>query len=266
MFAITGKPDIAKSFGVPPDNIMPLPDWLGGRFSLWGCITFPIILTFGPQLVDQLLHGARLMDEHFATAPAEQNAPLQLALAHLWQRNFMGCEAHAIIPYADALRHLPAYIQQLEMESNGKPAAVPTVPVIFGGVGTTVQHSFMQWFHQSQSMASCDLISVDKLPGSEELSLLLRRNVLAQSSALAHGAPPVCPGGRPSNMIFVPELSATTLGALMALYEHKVMLAAHFWGINAFDQPGVELSKQLARQIEKGEVPRSTAPRLERYK
>lgn len=266
MFAITGKPDGAIAFGVPADNVMAYPDWLGGRFSLWGSVAFPVLLAFGNAPFEELLHGARTMDEHFATAPIEKSLPVLFALAHIWQRNFMGCTSHAVIPYADALRHFPAYIQQLEMESNGKASPVPTASVNYGGVGTTVQHSFMQWMHQGSDMSYTDFIVVDKLPGSEELTAFLRNNALAQSSALAHGAPPDFLGGRPSNMIFMQELSSFTLGALLALYEHKVYLEAHIWGINCFDQPGVELGKKLARQIDQGQTPRSTAPRLARYK
>ncbi len=266
MFAITGQPEGAKAFGVPADNIMGYPDWLGGRFSLWGSVAFPVLLAFGNAPFEELLHGARTMDEHFSTAPAEKSLPVLFALAHIWQRNFMGCASHAVIPYADALRHFPVYIQQLEMESNGKAATVATASVNYGGVGTTVQHSFMQWLHQGNGMSYTDFIVVDKLPGNEELTAFLRNSALAQSSALAHGAPPDFPGGRPSNMIFMNELSSFTLGALLALYEHKVYLEAHIWGINCFDQPGVELGKRLTRQIGEGQTPRSTASRLARYK
>lgn len=266
MFAVTNEPEGAKAFGIPADNIMGYPAWLGGRFSLWGAVAFPVLLTFGNALFEEMLHGARTMDEHFATAPLEKNMPLVFALAHIWQRNFMHCNSHAVIPYADALRHFPAYIQQLEMESNGKPAAVATAAVNYGGVGTTVQHSFMQWMHQGSEKSFTDFIIVDKLPGEENLAVFLRNSALAQSSALAHGAPPEFPGGRPSNLIFMEELSAFTMGALIALYEHKIYLEGHIWGINSFDQPGVELGKRLVRGIENGQVPRSTGPRLARYK
>lgn len=266
LFAITGKPDGARAFGVPEDNIMGYPEWLGGRFSLWGSVAFPVLLSFGMAPFEELLHGARTMDEHFATAPVEKNMPVLFALAHIWQRNFMGCIAHAVLPYTDALRHFPTYIQQLEMESNGKAAPVHTTAVNFGGVGTTVQHSFMQWMHQGGELSFADFIVVDKLPGDEGLTAFLRNSALAQSSALAHGAPPEFPGGRPSNIIFMQELSSFTLGALLALYEHKVYLEAHIWGINCFDQPGVELGKRLVRQIEQGQIPRSTEHRLARYK
>jgi len=266
MFAVTLQAPLAEKFGVPKDHIIPLPEWLGGRFSLWGGVAFPILLTFGPQQFEQLQQGARKMDEHFASAPAEESLPLLLALAHIWQQNFMGCRTRVIIPYADALRHLPAYLQQLEMESNGKACVVPTAPAIFGGVGSTVQHSFMQWMHQGSDLAATDFVVADRLPGEAALSEVLRRNALAQSAALAHGAPPEFPGGRPSNMVFLPELSPAALGALLALYEHKVYLEAHIWGINCFDQPGVELGKKLARQISTGDIPRSTGARLARYK
>lgn len=266
LFAVTGQPKLAQDFGVPLDQIVPLQDWLGGRFSLWGGVSLPILLTFGAPLFEELQHGARLMDQHFATAPAEKNLPLLFALAHIWQRNFMGCFARAIVPYADALHHLPTYLQQLEMECNGKPAGVPTAPVVFGGAGTTVQHSFMQWLHQGSDLASTDFILVDRMPGDEALGDFLRRNALAQSAALAHGSAPNFAGGRPSNLIFMPTLSAKLMGALIALYEHKVYLEAHLWGINCFDQPGVELGKKLARQIAAGDFPRSTEARLARYK
>jgi len=266
MFAITGQYMRAQGFGVQPDHIIPMPDWLGGRFSMWGGVALPILLTFGLDLFDQLISGARAMDEHFANAPREENLPLLLTLAHIWQRNFMHCGARAIIPYADALRHLMPYLQQLEMESNGKAAAVSTAPVIFGGVGTTVQHSFMQQMHQGGDITATDFIIADEIPGEPSLNEFLRRSALAQSAALAHGAPPEFPGGRPSNMIFMPGSTPAALGALIALYEHKVFLEAQIWGINCFDQPGVELGKQLGREIAIGKLPRSTAARLERYK
>lgn len=266
MFAVTAASDLAQKFGVPKEHIVPMADWLGGRFSVWGGVILSNILTFGQEPFTQLFAGARAMDEHFAVAPAAQNLPLLFALAHIWQRNFMKCTARAIIPYADALRHLTRYLQQLEMESNGKPAHVGTAPIVFGEVGTTAQHSFMQLLHQGTVMAATDFIVMDKLPGAAELSQCLRNNALAQSAALAHGAPPDSPGGRPSNMIFMPELTPHALGALLALYEHKTYLEAHIWGINCFDQPGVELGKKLARQIAAGEVPRSTGARLDRYK
>jgi len=266
MFAVTAQATRAQQFGVQPEHIIPMHDWLGGRFSLWGGVALPILLTFGLGLFDQLISGARAMDEHFAAAPREENLPLLLALAHVWQRSFMHCSARAIIPYADALRHLMQYLQQLEMESNGKAAAIPTAPAIFGGVGTTVQHSFMQQLHQSSDITATDFIIVDELPGEPVLNEFLRRSALAQSAALAHGAPPEFPGGRPSNLIFLPNLTAGALGALIALYEHKVFLEAQIWGINCFDQPGVELGKQLGREIAAGKLPRSTAARIDRYK
>lgn len=266
IFAITGRPDLAAAFGVEKDHMLPIPDWLGGRFSIWGSVSLPALLSFGGTVFEEFLLGARHMDDHFCTAPSHQNVPLLLALSHLWQRDFMQCAGRAIIPYTNALYFLPAYIQQLEMESNGKASTVPTSPIIFGGVGTTVQHSFMQWLHQGPGFASTDFILPIRMDGDPDMAAFLRNNALAQSAALAHGSPPAFSGGRPSNLLWLDVLSPATLGALIALYEHKTFLEAHFWGINCFDQPGVELGKKLARDIAAGKIPRSTSARLARYK
>jgi glucose-6-phosphate isomerase len=266
IFAVTGQTKLAEDFGIEKDQIVPMAPWLGGRFSIWGGVALPILLNFGGPVFEKFLLGARQMDEHFLSALPQQNMPLQFALAHVWQRDFMRCAGRAIIPYTNALQYLPAYVQQLEMESNGKTGSVPTAPIIFGGVGTTVQHSFMQWLHQGPGFASTDFILPLRTDGAPELAEFMRNNALAQSAALAHGAPPEFVGGRPSNLIFMDSLSPAALGALIALYEHKVYLEAHFWGINCFDQPGVELGKRLARDITAGKIPRSTSARLGRYK
>ena len=265
IFAITGRPDLTESFGIEKGHIVPIQDWLGGRFSIWGGVSLPILLNFGGKAFEDFLFGARMMDLHFRTASPHENLPLLMALAHLWQRDFMRCAAHAIVPYTDALHYLPPYIQQLEMESNGKVGTVQTAPVIFGGTGTTVQHSFMQWFHQGPGFASADFILPLKTEGKPKLAEFMRNNALAQSAALAHGAAPDFLGGHPSNLIFM-DLTPSALGALLALYEHKIYLQAHFWGINCFDQPGVELGKRLVRDIKAGKIPRSTEVRLEHYK
>ena len=265
IFAITGRPDLTEAFGIDKGHVVPIADWLGGRFSIWGGVYLPILLNFCGKAFEEFLSGARAMDQHFRTAAPRENLPLLMSLAHLWQRDFIRCAAHAIVPYTDALYYLPPYIQQLEMESNGKIGTVQTAPVIFGGMGTTVQHSFMQWLHQGPGFASVDFILPHKTEGKAKLVEFMRNNALAQSAALAHGTPPDFLGGHPSNLIFM-DLTPVALGALLALYEHKIFLQAHFWGINCFDQPGVELGKRLAREIKAGKIPRSTESRLASYK
>ncbi len=270
MFAITAKPALAIAAGFLDKQILPMWDWVGGRFSLWSAVSFPIMLTYGP-LLDACLAGAHDMDRHYQTAPIGQNLPFLLALAHIWQGSFMGCRSHALLPYADALALVPPYLQQLEMESNGKPGMTKTAPTIFGGVGTAYQHSFMQWMHEGTDIVSADIIIPMHSEEDNELQTRLVSNALAQSKALAYGQPPQFPGGRPSNVLLTDKMTPAALGALIALYEHKIFLQSRIWGINCFDQPAVELGKILARDIlpwlqGHGTAPdRSTAARIARY-
>jgi glucose-6-phosphate isomerase len=279
--ALTSNSRAAAEFGVAPDQVFSFWDWVGGRFSLWSVIGLPVALQIGFDVFAALQGGAAAMDRHFETAPAGANAPVLLALIGLWNRNFEGAAAHAILPYDQRLGELPAFLQQLEMESNGKrrrsdgaPVRVQTAPVVFGEPGTDCQHAFMQALHQGTDVISADFIvaalSDGELAGQHELLLA---NCLAQSEALMRGktedearaelaaaglsaaeverlAPhQTFPGGRPSTTILMERLGPQTLGALIALYEHKVFCQGVLWGINPFDQWGVELGKALAKAI-----------------
>jgi glucose-6-phosphate isomerase len=225
----------------------------------------------------ELLAGARAMDEHFRTAPLESNLPVILALLGVWYRDFWGAETHAVLPYAEDLTGLPAYLQQLEMESNGKrvdragaPLDCPTAPVVWGAAGTRGQHAFHQLLHQGTALVPTDFI-VAAHPGAgadPAAHRLLLANALAQSAALAFGddAPAAphrrCPGNQPSTTLVLPRLEPRSLGALLALYEHKVFVQGVVWGINSFDQWGVELGKTLAAGLAPA-LERGAAPELD---
>ncbi len=269
------------AFGIPSQNMFGFWDWVGGRFSLWSVIGLSIALQVGFANFGKLLDGAADMDRHFEAAPIEENVPALLALIGIWNRNFEGAAAHAILPYDQRLARLPAYLQQLEMESNGKgrrvdgtPVSIPTSPVIFGEPGTGGQHAFHQLLHQGTDVVSADFIAAaashDEIAGHHEKLLA---NFLAQTEALMRGrteaearaelaaegrasaeidrlAPhKVFPGDRPTTSILVERLTPESLGALIALYEHKTFVEGIVWGINSFDQWGVELGKTLAKSI-----------------
>ena len=260
-------------FGIAPENVFPFSDWVGGRFSLWSSIGLPIALAVGFRNFTQLLAGARDMDEHFFNAPAAENLPLTLALLALWNTNFLNAHSHGVFPYSHSLSLLPAHLQQLEMESNGKHVdrqgnivEIATNPILWGAAGTNGQHSFFQLLHQGGALVASDFIAVGNsdfpLPGHHS-SLLA--NCLAQSSALAFGQTieeardggipeellpyRSFPGNQPSTTLVLPELSPFTLGQLIALYEHKVFCLGVLWNLNSFDQWGVELGKQLAGRL-----------------
>ncbi|MDE2029412.1 MAG: glucose-6-phosphate isomerase, partial [Alphaproteobacteria bacterium] len=253
------------AFGIPGANVFPMWDWVGGRFSLWSAAGLSLALAVGNDSFRELLSGAAAMDEHFLAAPLERNMPVLLALLGIWNRNFLNMPALAVLPYCEALRELPRYLQQLEMESNGKAAArggmadYDTAPVLFGECGTVGQHSFHQWLHQGTTRIAADFIGVaaDEM-NRPDCHRALMANLAAQIGALAFGqrkadAPQdMYPGGRPSNLILLDRLDPRRLGALLALYEHKVFVQGVIWDINSFDQPGVELGKRLARGLEKG--------------
>lgn len=276
----TNEPAVQK-FGIAADRMFEFWDWVGGRFSLWSSIGLSIALQCGWTNFEALRVGAGKMDEHFLSAPLDRNMPAILALTALWNRNFMGASAHAVLPYDQHLSRLPAYLQQLEMESNGKsttvsgdPVSVSTCPIVFGEPGTNGQHAFYQLLHQGADLVACDFIaaalSSSALPGHQEM---LIANFLAQTEALMIGkdmlaaraelkasgatdaeqsrlAPhKVFPGDRPTNSILMERLTPHTLGALIALYEHKVFCLGALWGVNSFDQWGVELGKSLAKAI-----------------
>jgi glucose-6-phosphate isomerase len=260
--ALTTNVEAARQFGIT--TTFGFWDWVGGRYSLWSAIGLPIAIAVGAQGFRDLLAGAHAMDEHFRTAPLEQNLPARLGLLDVWYRNFHGFTSRSIAPYHSALRRLPAYLQQLEMESNGKsvnaqgqPLAFGTSPVLWGEPGTNGQHAYFQMLHQGTDRVPVEFIAVKAaahaLPGHHELLLA---NALAQAQALMQGKED--PGGhrnfsgnRPSTFFILDELTPASLGALLALYEHRVFTSGSIWGIDSFDQWGVELGKVLATDIAK---------------
>ncbi len=256
--------DAAKvaASGIPAATVLPMWSWVGGRYSVASAVNVCNAIAFGADVIDRFLGGMRAMDEHFATAPFERNAPMVLGLLGVWNRSFLGRGSHAVIPYADALALFPAYLQQLEMESNGKsvtsdgaPFTFDTAPVIWGGVGTNAQHAFMQLLHQGTSVVPVTFVGVARSSTSrhaEHASLI--SNMIAQSAALAFGQPHedparAMPGNRPSTTILLSSLTPATLGALIALFEHVVFVQGAVWGINSFDQWGVELGKKMAHDV-----------------
>jgi len=264
LVAVSSNLEAAQSLGVLPENILACPDWVGGRYSLWGAVGLPIMMQVGPEAFDAMLAGARSMDSHFARAPVSGNAPMQLALTSAWNAARLGSGTEAVIPYSDALRRLPAHLQQLQMESNGKsvnargePLSRATMPVVWGEPGTDSQHSFFQALHQGVAIHPIDLIMVGGVSDTDPWlrSRVLNANAVAQAQALSNGyehADPQRrhPGGRPVTIIHLPQLNPATLGALIALYEHKTVCLGWLWGVNPFDQWGVELGKRLAVNVE----------------
>ncbi|NYS14798.1 glucose-6-phosphate isomerase [Achromobacter xylosoxidans] len=279
--AITANVEAALNLGISPDHIFQIWDWVGGRYSLWSAIGLPVALALGNDTFDQLLAGAAAMDEHFRQAPMAENAPLQLALAGVVNRSVLGFDSLVISPYDSRLYHIVPWAQQLEMESLGKvatadgsPVGVPTGPAVWGMSGTDCQHTFFQWLHQDTAGAPVDFILCEQPDHAyARHHELLIANCLAQRAALLRGKSfdealaetsqvesdpararllaqhKVHPGGRPSSLIVLPRLEAYTLGALLALYEHKVFTQGVIWGVNPFDQWGVEFGKALAKNI-----------------
>ncbi|MFP4213330.1 MAG: glucose-6-phosphate isomerase [Desulfohalobiaceae bacterium] len=277
----TNTPKV-REFGIDPENMFGFWDWVGGRFSLWSAIGLPIALAVGMERFQELLQGAHDMDQHFKETPLEENLPVIMGLLSVWYSDFFQAETHAVLPYSQYLEDLPAYLQQGEMESNGKRITLdaelvdyPTGPVIWGAPGTNGQHAFFQLLHQGTRLVPCDFIAFARQPDHDPRQhRLLMANFLAQTEALMQGKTEaeareemqaqglsqaqiqallphrVFPGNRPSNSILLPELTPGTLGALIALYEHKIFVQGAVWNINSFDQWGVELGKQLAKNIE----------------
>jgi glucose-6-phosphate isomerase len=253
-YAVTSNVELAGRFGA--DEILPMWDWVGGRFSVWSAAGFGALCAIGPERFDEFLAGAADIDRHFAAAPLEANVPALMALAGIWNVDFLGAATHAVLPYASALRLLPAYLQQLEMESNGKrvdregrEVGYATAPVLWGAEGTTSQHSFHQLLHQGTQVVPVDFIDAGGEP-------VLSANARAQADALAFGAQDATrpahrryPGNRPSSTLYVEGVNARNLGRLLALYEHKVFAQGVVWNVNSFDQWGVELGKELASRI-----------------
>ena len=265
LFAITSNTKAAESFGIQKENIFPFWDWVGGRFSVWSAVGLPIALQYGFDTFKQLLSGANAMDQHFASAAIHQNLPCLLALALFYQQHKHHSKAYAVVPYAHALELFPFWLQQLDMESNGKSVdrqgnfVKVSSPTVFGSAGTNAQHSYFQLLHQGPEVIPVDFIAVkaamSTLPEAQEHHNALLANCLAQAQALAHGKQSTDPnlsyaGKRPSNLIMLPKLDAYHLGALLALYEHRTFCLGALWNLNSFDQPGVELGKVLARPIQ----------------
>lgn len=256
-YAITSNIQAARAFGAA--EILPMWDWVGGRFSVWSAAGFAGACAIGFKAFREFLDGAREIDRHFAEAPLEKNVPALMALIGVWNTNFLGAPTHAILPYSNALRMLPGYLQQLEMESNGKrvdregrAVGYATCPIVWGGEGSVSQHSFHQLLHQGTHAVPADFIDVGE-------DRVLSANLRAQADALAHGTddpklPPhkQYPGNRPSSILSFDGINPRTLGRIIALYEHKVFVQGVIWNINSFDQFGVELGKELANRILSG--------------
>ncbi|GAB4231934.1 MAG: glucose-6-phosphate isomerase [Acidobacteriota bacterium] len=279
--AVSTNAPAVRDFGIDPANMFEFWDWVGGRYSLWSAIGLPIVLAVGYENFAELLAGAREMDEHFRSAPLEQNLPVLLALLGIWYTNFFGAETHAVLPYDQRLHRFPAYLQQLDMESNGKrvgrdgqPVPCHTGPVVWGEPGTNGQHAFFQLLHQGTRLVPADFLVAARCDHPyEEHHRMLVANCFAQSEALMRGRTAeeareelrrqglseeeverllphkVFPGNRPSNMLLYRRLTPRILGSLLALYEHKVFVQGIIWNVNSFDQWGVELGKQLAKRI-----------------
>ena len=279
--AVSAHPERAAEFGIPPAQVLPMWDWVGGRYSLWSAVGLPLAISIGMSGFERLLAGAQAMDRHFCETPLIDNLPVLLALLGIWNTNFLGANTSAIVPYNESLRHLPGYLQQLEMESNGKtvnrdgqPLTCPANPIVWGEIGANGQHAFFQLLHQGGWLVPCDFIATAlsdyPLPGHQAPLLA---NCFAQSAALAFGKTEaearseleaaglpaaqreallphkVFAGNQPSTTLLLPRLDPYHLGLLLALYEHKVFVQGVIWGINSFDQWGVELGKQLASRV-----------------
>lgn len=271
--AVTSNRENALAFGIESKNIFTFWDWVGGRYSLWSSIGLSICTTIGFENFQQFLQGAKTMDDHFQTAKPEKNMPIMLALMGIWYNNFLGAQSAAIIPYCQRLAQLPAYLQQLDMESNGKSANIhdltaehSTGPIIWGQTGTNGQHAFFQLLHQGSKLVPVDFIAtVIERMGDQFQHKVLLTNMIAQSCSLMSGEPnddihKRYPGNKPSNTLLLDELSPHSLGMLIALYEHKVFVQGVIWEINSFDQWGVELGKRLTRSLLKNDSDENLDP------
>ena len=269
--ALSSAVDHATRFGIPESNVFEFWDWVGGRYSLWSAIGMSICLATSFETFEELLRGAHELDLHFRTAPLEENLPVTLGLVALWYVDFLGAHTRAVLPYDESLEHLPRYLQQLDMESNGKgrrrggePVTYRTGPVVWGEPGTNGQHAFYQLLHQGTLLVPADFIGFARPHhGLLDHHRALNANLVAQPQALMQGrtleearqlaateavaAAKVFPGDRPSTTLVFPQLTPQALGALIALYEHQVFVQGVVWDINSFDQMGVELGKELAK-------------------
>jgi glucose-6-phosphate isomerase len=279
--AVSTALDKVADFGIDPDNAFGFWDWVGGRYSLDSAIGTSLVVAIGPERFAEFLAGFHAMDEHFRTTEPARNVPLLMGLLNVWYTNFLGAETHAVLPYAQLLHRFPAYLQQLTMESNGKsvrwdgsPVTTDTGEIFWGEPGTNGQHAFYQLIHQGTRLVPADFIAVarpayplrDAHDGQRvDVHELFLANFFAQTRALAFGKTAeevraegtpesvvparVFPGNRPTTSIMAPELSPSVLGQLVALYEHVTFTEGVVWGIDSFDQWGVELGKQLAQEV-----------------
>lgn len=289
--AVSSRPERAMSFGIREDRVFPIWDWVGGRYSLWSAVGLPLMIAIGPKAFNEMLIGAELMDNHFRHTAFEQNLPVIMALLGVWNTNFLGAETLAMLPYNESLKFFPSYLQQLEMESNGKSVRLDgtavtsvTCPIVWGELGNNGQHAFFQLLHQGGRLVPCDFIAAVHsdfpLPDHQEALLA---NCFAQSSALAFGKTEaevkqsleeemlnaqevaellphrIFAGNQPSSTLLLKSLNPRALGSLVALYEHKVFVQGIIWGVNSFDQWGVELGKAMASKI----LPAISQPELD---
>ncbi len=262
LIAVTANKKQAMEYGIPSAQIFEFWDWVGGRYSVWSAVGLPIALQIGMPNFRRFLAGAHAIDQHFITQPFTRNIPVMMALIGIWNNNFLHYPTLCIQPYADGLQLLPAYLQQLEMESNGKSAHNAgdkidylTAPVIWGGVGCNSQHAYMQMLHQGTQIVPVDfLIAVNNSHEPHELQQLLIASCLGQSQALMAGKQDeqeykVCPGNRPSTTMMFKQLTPEIIGKIIAMYEHKVFVQGIIWQIQSFDQWGVQLGKNLIKEV-----------------
>ena len=281
LVAVTANVEAAEAFGIARENVFKMWDWVGGRYSMWSAIGLPIAISIGPENFDALLSGAFAVDEHFRTAPLSENIPVIMGLLGVWYNNFFGAESVAVLPYDQNMHRFPAYLQQADMESNGKQVDrqgdvvdYTTGPVLFGEIGIASQHAFYQLLHQGTKLVPADMLApVSNYRCIAHHHRALMSNIFAQAEALMRGKDEaqaraeleaaglqnavledllpykVFPGNRPTNTFLFYTLDPKTLGSLIALYEHKIFVQGAIWNLNSFDQWGVELGKQLAKSI-----------------
>lgn len=262
--AVTANPEKAKAFGILEENILTFAPWVGGRYSIWSTIGLPLAITIGMDQFEAFLAGAKEMDQHFGSAPLSENLPVMLALLGAWAIHFLKMPTLAILPYAEGLKRFPDYLQQLDMESNGKSVRVDgevahymTGPIVWGQAGTNGQHAFYQLLHQGTHQVAMDFILVaNPMADNPAMHQELLANGLAQTQALMQGRQDkslqpteIMLGNKPTTVLLLKSLNPFALGQLIALYEHKVFVQGVLWGINSFDQPGVELGKVMAKNI-----------------
>jgi glucose-6-phosphate isomerase len=262
--AVSVNAPAMDAFGIASDRRFRMWDWVGGRYSMWSSIGLSLAIAIGARNFEALLAGAHAMDQHFREAPWARNLPALMGLIGVWNIDLERLPTLAVLPYDSRLARFPAFLQQLDMESNGKrvsreggPVLHGTAPVVWGEPGNEAQHSFFQMLHQGRPRAALDLVlTLRSSCGREDLQELALANALAQAEAFLHGrrgegvtAHQVHEGSRPQSLVVLPRLEPATLGALVALYEHKVYVQSVLWGINAFDQFGVEVGKKIATEV-----------------